>query len=251
MKRQLTLLVVALAMASPLVFVALLNAPVPAGAATDQLPDLRMAHLSNLSVEETSDGRRLLRFDSIIVNVGAGKFQVHGRRATTSDPEMTVYQRIFNDGSTSRYRDLPTNAIMYFAGDGHTHWHVRDLEDYVLSRVDNGVRVGTGAKHGFCFFDNYRFGSTQAPYYRGCANGKPDALQVRTGLSVGWGDRYGSALPDQHIDITGLPSGSYRLRATADLDNWFQESNEANNFTWVVIQLQDSQVSVVRQGPGA
>jgi len=34
---------------------------------------------------------------------------------------------------------------MYFAGDGHTHWHVRDLETYELIRSDNGSKVGTGA----------------------------------------------------------------------------------------------------------
>jgi len=111
-----------------------------------------MARLRDLSIDNTADGRRLLRFTTIIVNVGPGLFELHGSRASTLDPDMDVTQRIYND--TGGYRDVVTTAAMYYAGDGHNHWHVRDLETYELKRLDNGVRVGTGAKHGFCFNDN-------------------------------------------------------------------------------------------------
>ena len=57
------------------------------------------------------------------------------------------------------------------------------------------------------------------------------------GLSVGWGDRYSSTLPDQYIDVTGLGDGKYRLRATADGSNRFKESNDKNNKTWVDLVL--------------
>jgi subtilisin-like proprotein convertase family protein len=214
---------------------------------TEVLPDLRMARLQDLQIQSTSDGRKLLLFDSIIVNVGAGRFEAGGSRSSTSAP-MTVTQRIFN--GQGGYRDLPTTAQMYFAGDGHTHWHLRDLQRYELNRLDNGKKVGTGEKHGFCFYDNYRFGSTRAAYYKGCGN-NPDALEVRTGLSRGWGDIYQSSLPDQYIDITGLTSGRYRLQATADADNWFLETNNTNNFTWVNIQISGDTVSVKRYGPSA
>jgi Lysyl oxidase len=226
--------------------VALLMAYTPAGAATDVLPDLGMARLENLQIQSTSS-RKLLRFDTIIVNVGDGAFEARGLRSSTRT-SMTVTQRIYNDAGG--YRDLPTTAQMYFAGDGHTHWHLRDLQTYELRRLDNGVKVGTGAKHGFCFFDNYRFGSKRAAYYKGCGN-NPDALEVRMGLSRGWGDRYGAGIVDQYIDVTGLTSGRYKLRATADADNWFSESNNSNNFTWVDIQISGTSVSVIRYGPAA
>ena len=219
----------------------------PAGAATDVMPDLRMARLQNLHIETTADGRKLLRFDSIIVNVGAGRFEARGSRPTTST-DMSVSQRIYDD--TSGYSNRTTAAKMYFAGDGHTHWHVRDLEDYVLSRLDNGSRVGTGAKHGFCFFDNYNFGSVQEKLYKGCGR-DPKALSVTMGLSRGWGDRYGAGLPDQYIDVTGLTSGRYKLRATADSANWFSEESDSNNSTWVDIRISGTSVSVIRQGPAA
>ena len=223
----------------------------PAVAGSDQLPDLGMAHPKDLKIEKTSDGRKLLRFSSIVVNVGAGPFEVHGERAADAST-MTTKQRIFDNAGGSR--DVSTAAIMYFGGDGHNHWHVRDLEDFELERLDNGVKVGTGAKHGFCFFDNYRYGSSNPAYYttsRGACGKSSLDTQVVMGLSVGWGDIYNWNLPDQYIDITGQTSGRYRLTATADASDWFLESNNDNNDSWIDIQLKGNSVRIVAYGPSA
>ncbi len=223
-------------------------------AAADRLPDLAMVKLRNLTIDNTADGRRLLRFTTIVINIGVGRFELQGQRANTSDALMDVSQRIFDDAGG--FRVVPTTAVMYYAGDGHTHWHVRDLENYKLIRVDNGVKVGTGVKRGFCFYDNYRYnltfaGAPQSPFYLGCSR-DPSALGLRMGLSVGWGDRYAYTLPDQYIDITGLGAGRYRLRATADLNNWFVEGNETNNTTSVDIQLKGrgTAITILGYGPG-
>ena len=231
----------------------------PAQAATDKLPDLRMARIQNLQIKKCPDtsgdcdfaGQRQLRFDAIIVNVGAGAMELRGRRPNTSTA-MTVYQRIFNDAGG--YRERTTTAQMYFAGDGHNHWHLRNLESYELIRLDNGRKVGTQAKEGFCFSDNYPFGSSQAAYYTGSTGNcgsKPDAQGVFMGLSRGWGDIYRTTTVDQFINITNLKSGRYRLRATADKRNWFSETNNSNNFTWVDIRIRGSKVRVIRYGPAA
>src|SRR5215211_1746705 len=231
----------------------------PAGAATDVLPDLRMARLQNLQIKTCADtsgdcdfaGQRQLRFDAIIVNVGPGAMELRGRRPNTST-SMTVYQRIFNDAGG--YRERTTTAQMYFAGDGHNHWHLKNLESYDLIRLDNGRKVGTQAKEGFCFSDNYPFGSSQAAYYTGSTGNcgsKPDAQGVFMGLSRGWGDIYRTTTVDQFIGITNLKSGRYRLRATADKPNWFSETNNSNNFTWVDIRIRGSKVHVIRYGPAA
>ena len=58
------------------------------------------------------------------------------------------------------------------------------------------------------------------------------------GLSVGWGDEYPWHLFEQEIDITDLPEGRYRLRATADPFDWFDELDETNNEVVVDIQLE-------------
>jgi len=230
-----------------------LSRPPAAGAAADRLPDLGMARLRDLSIDTTTlPGRRLLRFTTIIVNVGTGPFETIGHRSDTSTPLMTVQQRIYNTAGSSR--EVNTPAVMFWAGDGHDHWHIRDIEAYRLTRLDNGRRVGTGAKHGFCYFDNtpYRLSLPGAPsfsIYGGC--GTREALTVTTGLSVGWGDTYPAAIAFQWIDITGLNSGRYRLRATADPANWFAELNNTNNSTWVNIRLTNSGVRVLAYGPAA
>jgi hypothetical protein len=248
-KRPAALILVGLAVAAVLA----LGRPPAAGAAADRLPDLGMARLRDFSIDTTTrPGRRLLRFTTIIVNIGAGPFETIGRRSSTATTQMTVTQRIHN--SAGSYREISTPAVMFWSGDGHDHWHVRDVEAYRLIRVDNGRRVGTGAKHGFCYFDNtaYRLwlaGAPSTPVYGGC--GAAGDLQVTTGLSVGWGDIYPAGIAFQWIDITGLKAGRYRLRATADPANWFAETNNANNSTWVNIKLTGSGVRVVAYGPVA
>ena len=53
--------------------------------------------------------------------------------------------------------------------------------------------------------------------------------------------------------MNGLEDGVYRLWADSDPGDWFRESNEANNLTWVDVRLTLSvtppRVEVVRQGP--
>lgn len=217
---------------------AVFTAASPVAAATDQLPDLGMARVRDIQIEKTSDGRRLLRFSTIIVNVGYGAFEVRGERPDTSTTTMSATQRIYDNAGG--YRDVPTNAEMFYAGDGHNHWHVRDLQTYELIRNDNGVKVGTGAKTGFCFYDGAAYNSSLPGFsstrvYTGC--GSSGDLTVVMGLSVGRQDIYPYRMAFQYIDITGLTAGRYRLLITADNYNWFPESNESNNFTWVDIQL--------------
>jgi len=231
--------------------VVLAAAPTSAAGA-DRLPDVGMARVGDIKLEK-SGGRKLLRYTTIIVNVGDGPLEARGRRSSTSEPEMSVSQRVLSDAGG--FRDVATPARMFFAGDGHAHWHVRDLESSELIRLDNGSKVGTSAKRGFCFFDNVRHrlslaGAPQNPFYTHCG-GSAD-VAVTMGISVGWGDAYYWSLPDQYIDITGLGAGRYRLQVTADAHNYFLESNDSNNTTWVDLQLKgNGPPRVVGYGPAS
>lgn len=222
--------------------------------AADRLPDLGMARLSDISTRSTN-GHRLLRFSTTIVNVGAGAFELHGNRPSSSEPEMAVSQRIFDDAGG--WRDVSTPAVMIYSGDGHDHWHVRDLQRMELFSL-NDENVGTGAKRGFCFWDNVEYrlwlaGAPQSDVYAESGCGDPPSLKVAMGLSVGWGDIYPYWLPDQNIDITGFSSGRYRLVVTADPAGWFAEANESNNVTWVDLELSRNgrKVRVIAYGPTA
>jgi hypothetical protein len=205
----------------------------------DRLPDLGMARIADIKIDKTNDGRRLLRFTAVIVNVGQGPFELHLRRASTSDP-MTTSQRIY---TSTGWREVVTPAQTVFGGDGHNHWHIVNLENTELIRLDNGAKVGSGVKLGFCFLDNVRYrltlpGAPTSPRYGGCLTaGTQSWLDVEMGLSVGWGDEYRWSLPDQYVDITGLTPGRYRLQVTADNQGWFSESNDGNNATWVDLQI--------------
>ncbi len=113
-------------------------------------------------------------------------------------------------------------------------------------------------KSGFCFFDTdaYRLtlpGAPRSAVYTSttvCTGGSK-GLETRMGVSVGWGDRYSYRLPDQYIDITGLGSGRYRLRARADAAHQFQELDTANNVTWVDLQLNGNELRILGYGPSA
>lgn len=246
------------ASAAAVVLTSALVAPAQAAAEpTSEHADLGMAHLSDLYVATTTDGRELLRFSAMIVNVGSGPFEIVASRADQLS-SFDVMQRISqSDGSTT---DVPTDAELVYGGDGHDHWHVRDLEKYELLRLDNGVKVGTGAKSGFCFFDTDPYelslpGAPSDPVYSHETCGHLDSLDVSMGLSIGWGDEYPWNLPDQYIEITSVDNGKYRLRATADQGELFTEASESNNVTWVDIRLSRrggrTSVKILDYGPDA
>lgn len=228
--------------------VGLSSAPAAEG---DLLPDLGMARISDIKIDKTTDGRRLLRYSTEIANVGAGAFELNLHRDSLGEP-MTTKQRIY---TASGSRDVSTSPALIFAGDGHNHWHVVDLEKVELTRLDSSPAVvGTDAKVGFCFLDHLKYrslaGQPSRAVYGGC--GGPTSLDVRMGLSVGWSDQYSWNLPDQYIDITGLIAGRYRLDVTADAGNWFVESNESNNATWVELQIKGNGAPrIVGYGPAA
>ena len=222
----------------------------PAVAAADRLPNLLAAKPSQFRIV-TVDGRRLLRFTSTLINLGAGPMELFGRRPNTSSA-WSVRQVIQNDAGGKRLVD--TDATLRYAGDGHNHWHVEQMMVYHLwsSRVTRSDR-----KVGFCFFDTTLWDgslprSPGSAFYRESWCGGPKALTSRTGISVGWADTYRYSLPYQWIDITGLPGGTYTVRAMTDPHDWFLESNETDGCGWTRVHFGSSgtSVSVVSSGRG-
>jgi hypothetical protein len=223
-----------------------------ASAASDRLPDLAMARLRHIVTTNTADGRRLLRFSAIIVNVGEGPFELRSRRPNRSS-RWSARQVIYDTDGAAHTVATPSVRLVY-EGDGHDHWHVKGLEQYQLAPLGNNGRGRIGHKVGFCFFDNYQYelslpGAPQDPGYRREGCGTNGSVRLRNGLSVGWGDIYHRSLPGQYIDITGLPDGIYRLRATADQAKVFLESNDANNSTWADVWIDAGGVTVLGRAP--
>ena len=238
---------VAMFVAALLVLVA---TPVSAGASNDLVPDLRMRLLDDFHITQGvgSQPDFMLRFDTIIVNVGRGPFIVRGHRPCSDlgdCPDMTVRQRIRHAGGGSHAVLMP--SVMNYAGDGHDHWHVMQMEQYELIPIGAtaGKEPRRGAKVGYCFFDNVEHrlelpGAPQSPHFGGFGCGDETSTDVRMGLSVGWGDIYPWNFGYQWIDITDLSDGTYRVCATASPDATFVERNTQNNAAWQDITITGS-----------
>jgi hypothetical protein len=71
------------------------------------------------------------------------------------------------------------------------------------------------------------------------------------GISVGWGDAYLPSYDFQAIDITGLPSGDYRLCATVNPQNLWHEKSAANDSYWLDLHLRPAVAKLKVIGQGA
>ena len=132
--------------------------------------------------------RRILRFDTVVINGGDGDLKVGNR----SDP------------------DNPYAEFFFFAS-CHGHYHIRDFSVYEL--LDQNGVVVSGQKGGFCFEDSLKYGGGKSNGYD-CAN---------QGITSGWGDWYYKQLTGQWIDITGIAEGDYTVRVTINAAGMFDE----------------------------
>jgi hypothetical protein len=205
----------------------------------DKRPNLQMIRLRDWHLD-WSGGRRLLRFTTIFVNVGPGPFELRGHRQSTSEATMDIDQAMFRWDGTKRLID--TRAIARYSGDGHDHWHVQDVVTYEAWKLSDAANTRRGAKTGFCFFDTTPWNlslprARQRSYYRQEWCGTRSVLSNRVGVSVGWGDRYPWDFTFQWIDITHLPAGRYMVRATVDIQDYYDEKVETDNCVWTALRI--------------
>lgn len=110
--------------------------------------------------------------------------------------------------------------------EGHNHGHYTDYARYeLLDASDQTVVVGH--KQGFCLKDGYDAGP--CPNYQfDCDN---------QGISKGCADLYESTLGCQYLDITGVPAGTYTLRAVIDPFDRISEITKTNNVAAVSVVI--------------
>ena len=63
------------------------------------------------------------------------------------------------------------------------------------------------------------------------------SITSRAGLSVGWADNYPWFFAFQWIDITGLPGGTYQVRVTVDIQDYYQERIDTDNCVWARLHI--------------
>jgi len=206
------------------------------------LPDLVMAPIetANAGIQEFTN-LPVVRVDATIVNKGAGDFIIAARRAWPWSSDWTVYQQV--EEASGGFTEQVTDGGMIFTGAPHTHWHVTDMESHRLERIDTGEVLSEVIKQGFCPFDTEAHfptlpGAPPSPVFlESDCSGASFVTSMRMGTSVGWGDEYPWHMIEQSIDLTGIPDGTYRIREIADPLDWFEESDETNNETWIDVSI--------------
>lgn len=138
-----------------------------------------------------------------------------------------------NIGSRDMGMGVPSNhPDLFHYSDCHAHYHFDNYAAYELLD-DTGV-VATGHKQAFCLIDLEPWAWPDDPGQFDCGN---------QGISRGHADIYGSYLPCQWIDVTGVPSGTYTLRialnsppagTTTPIIN---ESNYENNISEIEVEI--------------
>jgi hypothetical protein len=208
----------------------LIAGSVAAGPRKPRLPDLHPvpAGLNNRRIV-VEGGRRLMRFDTIIENSGAGPVEVRGRRNRQTDV-MEAYQAIYLDRKLRRFKLHRIGEFEWH--EEHRHWHLLQVAEYRLKN-NAGEEVTTGTKISFCFVDTHHSspnlpGSPSVQRYVRCSNDVNDN-HFKAGISVGWSDVYNLGLFGQWVDITDVPTGSYQLEVEIDPLNLIQEQDETNN----------------------
>ena len=208
------------------------------------LPDLVMHPVHDLQLKKTTKEKILLLFSTTYHNQGPGKLELHFKPTNQqdADTERIAMQRIFlNNGW---YRDVEVGTYLWHAE--HHHYHFDDFVEYTLEAVNqaSGTKlISTSTKSSFCMRDVSKvsprpLGSPEEVVYKWCTS-------LSEGVSVGWGDTYFADYPGQSIDVTGLPSGTYRLTATVNPKSRLQESNYKNNVSSVLFSI-DTQTLVVK-----
>lgn len=212
--------------------------------------------------EETFEHQavRCLRFDQPIANVGDGPFEVRFRLEEIGTTQ-TVEQRIYGSDGTWRDRKADTYAFH----PTHAHFHYEEFAQARLWRSDAaGDRLGdapirTGEKNGFCMLDvELHWWAEQGDGPRtytppgGCvAANEIDPAQTKVaavnGISPGWVDVYFWYVPDQYIEISGVPDGYYLLETIADPMNTAVELDDANNRAFAHIQICGNSVQLVSE----
>ena len=210
------------------------------------LPDLEQRPPADLSVRTVMRGGRrhfLLGFDSATDNIGLGPVMITAHRASRRSRVMHGAQVVRLAGG-GRHTYPAVGVLRYVRSSSHSHWHVMGFQRYELRRAADYALLVRDRKSGFCLADHWAhahgpfLNEPRGPVFNGnCEQGRPDALAVYQGTSVGYTDRYPSYFHGQNLDITGVPAGIYDLIHRANRSLLFRELRYENNAASLRIRI--------------
>jgi hypothetical protein len=195
-------------------------------------PNLQALPAGDLAIVRDLSGGVKLLFSATTWNNGDGPLTLVAGETDSTTLKQNVYQRVYLSDGTFHHR----LAGAFEWHPLHNHFHFDDYALYTLQPFDApGGSERTSAKTSFCVMDTTKvnarlLGAPKRPVYVTCGN----AMQ---GMSVGWGDKYGSQLAGQSIDLTGLADGDYKLIIEADPKKHLLEINDSDNASCVLLRI--------------
>ncbi len=220
---------------------ALLTPTAASAQLTSMPPDLQAFPASDIAVVSDGKGGAELIFSTLTWNSGLAQLHLVAREigGSPGSEVRNVSQFVFNDDGS--YIEHHSGTFDYHPW--HGHFHFGNYALYTLQNVNApGQSATIGSKTTFCIIDTNRIdrrlpGAPKRPVYRSCNNDFQ-------GMSVGYGDEYGSHLPGQEINVTGLPVGDYSLEIEVDPNNRLIEVNDDNNTSCVLLRIDAASLSV-------
>jgi Lysyl oxidase/WD40-like Beta Propeller Repeat len=211
------------------------------------LPDFEQRPPADLSIRTVVAGNRrrfLLGFDSATDNIGLGPVVITARRASRRVPFMRAAQVVRLAAGGRRQTFARIGLLRYVYSPTHSHWHVMGFQRYELRRASDHALLLRDRKSGFCLADHYAhapgnfFNEPRGPVFKGyCEQGRPEAMAVHQGTSVGYTDRYPSHFHGQNLDLTGVARGEYVLIHRANRSFQFRELRYENNASSLRIRI--------------
>jgi hypothetical protein len=214
------------------------NAACPAGE-VELRPDIRALPPRDIALIDPDN----MKFSATSWNAGDGKLLLVPRNPvtdpTTGTTKQPVDQRISCSGGG--YYDRPAGNAEYHPA--HNHVHYNDYANYILEEaVASPQNPRKGSKTTFCIMDTTGVntqlsGASAGAVFSLCPTQDPNFNTQ--GMSLGWGDTYGSHLPGQSLNINGLAAGMYRLRHVFDPKNLLLETREDDNESCRLVEIGD------------
>jgi hypothetical protein len=204
----------------------------PAFAACDTLlPNLRPLPASDIQLVLNAQGQPLeLRFGATNWNSGEGRLELVTKNGDIGTLKQRVDQRLYD--TCGGFQEVRAGDFTWHPT--HNHFHFDGFANYFLAPLGNPNQGRNGSKTSFCIMDtssvNPQLWGASAQTYSTCGN-------ATQGMSVGWGDTYGSQLDGQSIDATALPPGDYTLEINVDPFNRIMETDEDDNWSCVLLRF--------------
>ena len=216
------------------------------------LPNMSPLVATDVHIERAG-GRRWLRLESGLTNLGRGPMEVRskaGRRCP--EGQRHASQVVYHDVDDSKFfkRTVDTEVTRRSAGcmlfhPQHDHWHFGAAARYSLRRPTGANLLVVGRKLSYCLRDSERvpeqLGTYRQPlFYGDCGRDTPQ------GISTGWVDIYQSFLAGQALRLPRpVGDGRYCLKIRVDPRDELRESDETDNSSVRAIRLEGDSVRVI------